>query len=254
MKVQSQKDVSGTIIYIGIPILFLIIWQILGSAGLLNAAILPSPQRILLAFKTQLRTGIWINNLEASVVRVLIGFAIGSIMGILVGVLTGIFHKFERGVAVLFGIIRSIPMMGLVPLFILWFGIGELSKILVIAIGTFWSVLLNTEHGIESVNHQYVEVAQLFEKTTIKVLTSITFPSAFPAIFTGLRLGISSAWKCVVAAEMLASTRGLGYEIQYAREMAKPADMFITLITIGVIGQVLDIVILKLQKKIIKWS
>lgn len=126
------------------------LWQILGSTGHLNTSILPTPEKILLAFKTQLRTGKWQVNLEVSVMRVLIGFVIDSLSGVIVGILTGIFHKFERAVAVIFGLIRSIPMMGLVPLFILWCGIGESSKITVIAIGTFWSVFLNTQQGIET--------------------------------------------------------------------------------------------------------
>lgn len=254
MKNKKKNAIINNIIFIGTPILFLLIWYLFGAAGLLNEAILPSPARIWKAFETQLSNGKWQTNLKASVVRVLIGYIVGSFAGILVGVLTGICSKFERAVAILFGIIRSIPMMGLVPLFILWFGIGELSKVVVISIGTFWSVLLNTQHGIQGVSPKYVEVAQLFEKKTGKVLTSIIFPSAFPAIFTGLRLGISSAWKCVVAAEMLAATRGLGYAVQYAREMSRPADMFVGLLTIGIIGQAIDIIILKLQKKLIKWS
>lgn len=234
--------------------MFLLLWTLFSLTGNLNEAIIPGPVKIWNSIKTQVRTGKWQSNLYASVLRVLAGYAIGSLLGIIIGVLTGINHRFERGVALLFGVIRSIPMMGLVPLFILWFGIGEVSKIVLIAIGTFWSVLLNTQHGIESVSHKYVEVARLFEKPTKRILTSIVFPSAFPAIFTGLRLGISTAWKCVVAAEMLAATRGLGYAVQYAREMSKPADMFVNLLTIGIIGLVVDAFILRLQKKIIKWS
>lgn len=253
--VKSARDKKiDLFIYIGTPILFLLIWQLLGSAGQLNTSILPTPETILLAFKTQIRTGKWQTNLKISVIRVLAGFVIGSAAGIVVGILTGIFHRFERAVAVIFGLVRSIPMMGLVPLFILWCGIGEESKIVVIAIGTFWSVLLNTQQGIETVSKKYIEVAQLFEKNTRQILTSIIVPSAIPSIFTGLRLGISSAWKCVVAAEMLAATRGLGYAIQYAREISRPADMFVGLLTIGIIGLLIDIVILKLQKILIKWT
>lgn len=251
---MNKKKMVDNIIFIGAPFLFLLVWYLLGAAGRLNEAILPSPVKIWNAFIIQLSTGKWQVNLQASVVRVLIGYSIGSLIGIIVGVMTGIWHRFERAVALLFGIVRSIPMMGLVPLFILWFGIGEFSKIVVIAMGTFWSVLLNTQHGIQTASKKYVEVAQLFEKNIGKVLTSIIFPSAFPAIFTGLRLGISSAWKCVVAAEMLAATRGLGYAVQYAREMFRPADMFVGLLTIGLIGQAIDLLILWLQRKIIKWS
>lgn len=254
MKDDTKRKRIDQLIFIGVPVLLLLIWAALGFAGQLNEAILPGPEKMWNSIKTQVRTGRWQSNLYASIVRVLIGYVIGSLAGIIIGVLTGISRRFERGVAVLFGIVRSIPMMGLVPLFILWFGIGELSKIVLIAVGTFWSVLLNTQHGIESVSHKYVEVARLFEKPTKRILSSIVFPSAFPAIFTGLRLGISTAWKCVVAAEMLAATRGLGYAVQYAREMSKPADMFVNLLTIGIIGLVVDAIIIRLQKKIIKWS
>ena len=140
------------------------------------------------------------------------------------------------------------------PLLILWYGIGEESKLIIIAIGTFWSVLLNTQHGISSTDIKFFEVAQLLEKNKITVLTKIIFPAALPSIFTGIRLGLSGAWKSVVAAEMIASVRGIGYMISYAREMSQPDVMFVGLLALGVIGLLIDLFVLQIQKKLIHWN
>lgn len=249
-----SKGASEGIIFWGVPVLFLVIWEILGRAGLINGSILPTPFRIWKTFLDLLESGRLQKNLGVSMLRVIIGFLFGSGAGIVLGLLTGIFSKFNKATSVLFGVLRPIPMIGWVPLLILWFGIGEKSKIIVIAIGTFWSVLLNTQHGIANTGTEFLEIAKLLEKDRWTVLTKIVMPAATPAIFTGLRLGISAAWKSVVAAEMLAATKGIGYMISNARELAQPDKMFVGLLMIGLVGIFIDAAILKLQNRLIKWE
>lgn len=251
---KKKKSIADYIILLGTPILVLIIWQIACDTELLNKAIVPSPIKVFLKFTELLQSGVLWENLWASFRRVLIGFVFGAAAGIVFGILTGLFSKVNEAVAVVFGVLRPIPTIGLVPLLIMMYGIGEKSKIIVIAIGAFWSVLLNTEHGIANIDTKYLEVANVMEKSRKTILVKVVFPSAIPSIFTGLRLGLSAAWKSVVAAEMLAAVRGIGYMISYAREMSQPANMFVGLFTIGIIGVVIDIFILKMQKKIIKWG
>jgi len=249
----SRNKVVERVIFVGTPILFLALWQILGDLGILNGVILPTPTKIAKAFWSLLISGKFAKDFGASIVRVLLGFMYGTIAGIVIGILTGLFSKVNKALAVIFGVLRPIPTIGLVPLMILWFGIGETSKVIVIAIGTFWSVLLNTQAGIEAADPKLIEVAHILEKDKATVLTRVILPSALPSVFTGVRLGIGNAWKSVVAAEMLAATKGIGHMIEYARELAQPAKMFVGILTVGIVGLLIDVCIRVLQKKLIRW-
>jgi sulfonate transport system permease protein len=142
----------------------------------------------------------------------------------------------------------------MIPLFIMWLGIGEESKIALVTVGAFWPVLLNTIAGVQSTDLKLIEVAQMFGKKRFVVLRDIIIPSAMPLLFTGLRLSISTAWSCVVAAEMIAADKGVGYLIMYARQMSKPAELFVGIISIGVIGLGIDILFRTLQNKVVYWS
>lgn len=250
---KSRSKIDYIIIIVA-PILLIALWQFACSFGWLNSAIIPSPKEVVEAYASLWKSHLFQEHLWASSYRVIIGFLCGAGAGIVFGILTGIFVKADDALSVVFSVLRSIPTVGMVPLLILWYGIGEESKVIVIAIGTFWSVLLNTQHGISGTDRKLLEVAQLLEKDKLTVLTKIIFPAALPSMFTGIRLGISSAWKSVVAAEMIASVRGIGYMISYAREMIQPDVMFVGLIALGVIGLLLDMIVLKLQEKLIQWE
>ena len=251
---KKDKGKGDYLLVVLAPILLLLLWQTACDQGWVNKSIIPSPQRVVTAFTSSWKSGIFQEHLWASVRRVILGFLFGAGAGIVFGVLTGISRKVDDCVSVVFSVLRSIPTVGLVPLLILWYGIGEESKVIVIAFGTLWSVLLNTQHGISSTDKKLLEVAQLLEKNKITVLTKIIFPAALPSIFTGVRLGISSAWKSVVAAEMIASVRGVGYMISYAREMAQPDGMFVGLFALGIVGLAIDVFVLKLQNQLIQWE
>jgi len=250
----TTNDILNWTILVGVPAVFLISWQVLGDRDIINGSVLPTPYKIIDTLRQSIESGSLQKHFYASIVRVLLGFAAGAAAGVIAGFLTGLFEKVNKAVAVIFGVLRPIPMIGLVPLFILWFGIGEKSKIVLIAVGTFWSVLLNTEHGIQNTDYKYLEVARMLEKSKFTTLAKIIFPASIPSIFTGLRLGLSAAWRCLVAAEMLASTKGVGYMISYARELAQPSLMFVGLLTIGFVGIIIDVLITKLQLKLIKWT
>ena len=149
MRKQSMIE-NG--IFFGVPLVLLLLWQIMGDNGAINAAVMPTPAGIGETFKELLKDGELAENLSASIRRVLIGFCFGTSAGLVIGIITGLYPKINKAVAAVFGILRPIPMIGLVPLMILWFGIGEKSKIIVIAVGTFWSVLINTQEGVFQVS------------------------------------------------------------------------------------------------------
>ena len=152
------------------------------------------------------------------------------------------------------GILRPIPPISLIPFFILWLGIGEKSMLTIIAIGTFWSVLLNTIQGFQDTDPKLIELARVFGKNRFIILFKIILPSAIPSIFTGLRLGISHAWTAVVTAEMIAASSGVGYMIQIARELVQPDLLLLGIACIGIIGLIIDTIMVILLKKIVYWK
>lgn len=250
---SKRKPVDYVIIVLS-PVVLLLLWQFVSTNGLVNGAFLPSPVKVINAFTGMLSSGKFQEHFKASIIRVLFGFSIGTVSGILLGILSGLFKKVDDCLTVLFSVLRSIPTIGLIPLIILWLGIGEISKVVIIAIGSFWSILLNTQRGISGTDIKLLEVARILQKNKLTVLGKIILPASMPSIITGIRLGISGAWRSVIAAEMIASMRGIGYMIQYAREMSQPAVMFVGLFTLGLIGLALDLVVKALEKKLIFWS
>lgn len=237
-----------------IPLILIIVWQITSNMGILNASILPPPTKLVATLKDIIVDGSLGKNILVSLRRVAFGYALGTILGIIVGIAVGLFPIVEKLLCPIMEIMRPIPILAWVPVLILWAGIGENSKIITIAIGTFWSVLLNTTDGVKNVNGKYTEVAKIFMKKRRDKIFLVMLPAALPSIFTGLRIGIGSAWLSVIGAEMVAASSGLGYFITYNREMMKPAKMYAGVITIGVIGWLINILIRKLEKVLLKWN
>jgi sulfonate transport system permease protein len=152
------------------------------------------------------------------------------------------------------GLLRPIPIVAWVPVLILWMGIGEASKVTVIAIGSFWPVLLNVTDGIRNVDVKYKEVAQVFIKPKRIELFRVILPGALPMIFTGLRISVGTAWVSVIGAELIASSSGLGYLIQYSRELSQPANMLVGVFAIGIIGLLINKLIVVIEKYALHWN
>jgi sulfonate transport system permease protein len=236
------------------PLLLLAVWQFLGDRNVLNPSVFPSPRRIGQGFGSLISKGTYPQHVSASMSRVARGFLQGSVAGLVVGTAAALSPWINQALVAFIGIFRPIPAIAYIPLLILWLGIGEESKIAVITVGAFWPVLLNTIHGITGADPKLMEVGRVFEKNYAQVLWKIVLPSAMPSIFTGLRLGISSAWTCVVTAEMIAASKGIGFLISFGRELSQPNIMFVGIASIGIIGLIIDTAVLQIQKKVIYWS
>jgi len=245
------KNIAVAVI---VPIILIILWQILSDKGIIKSSVLPSPHVIFIAFIDLCKSGDLFINLQISIVRVLKGYAIGAFLGITFGILIGLFRDAEKSLDLIIGFLRPIPIVAWVPVLILWMGIDESSKITVIIIGSFWPILINTIQGIKGADKKFLEVSEILEKNKLEVLAKIVFPSALPSIFTGLRIGIGSAWMSVITAEVIAATSGIGYQIAYARELSQPDVMLVGVFSIGVVGFLIDYLIKKMQVVIIKWD
>lgn len=251
---KKVNTVVNNVIMLGVPLLVLIIWEVAGRLGYINLSIMPIPSQIGAEWKELLIEGKLQKNVLISLQRVVLGFFYGSLAGVLLGILMGQFEKVKKAFTVFVGVLRPIPMIGWTPLFILWFGLGETAKIITIAVSAFWSLLINTIDGFKSVDKKYLEVSQILEKGKVDTIFHVIIPSIFPSVFTGIRLGISNAWRGVVAAEMIAATAGIGYMISSARELFKTAELMVGLLTIGLICLLIDVIVLQIQKYIFRWN
>lgn len=237
-----------------LPILLLILWEIASRAGIIRPTILPAPGKILSAAGNLISKGTLQTDIGISLSRVVKGYVFGAALGVTVGILMGIFPIVERILCLLTDIFRPIPIVAWVPVLILWMGIDESSKVTVIAIGTFWPVLLNVTDGIRNVDVKYKEVAFVLRKNMWITLTKVIFPAALPQIFTGLRVGVGTAWVSVIGAELIASSSGLGYLISYSRELSQPANMLVGVFSIGLIGMLINKILVQLEKHSLKWN
>ncbi|GHV27999.1 ABC transporter permease [Spirochaetia bacterium] len=257
-KKSIWKSWAGQIFKIAVsaafPLLLIMVWQILSDRNMVSQSVFPGPRRIAQGFAGLIIKGTYSRHVLASLSRVLRGYVLGCIGGLTIGTLAALSPWINQSILALVGIFRPIPAIAYIPLLILWLGIGEESKVAVITIGSFWPVLLNTIHGIKSTDPKLMEVGKVFEKNYGQMLWKIVLPQAMPSIFTGLRLGISSAWTCVVTSEMIAASRGIGFLISYGRELAQPNLMFVGIASIGIIGLIIDTVVLHLQQRVIYWT
>lgn len=239
-KGNARKKLFNRLIAIVFPIIVLLLWQYASSSGILKASLVPAPLTIAETFISFIKSGkLWLN-LRVSLGRVACGYLIGAVAGILVGFLMGLFKPIKAALNGIVSVLRPIPTIALVPIVILLAGIGFSSKVTIIAFGSFWPVLLNTIHGIQTVDGKLLEVAYLFRIGNLKSVFKIVVPSAIPAMLTGLRLGMSNAWMSVVAAEMIASSTGIGYLITLSRETANARVMYMCVFVIGFIGLFID--------------
>jgi len=237
-----------------VPALILLTWELLSRRGFIRPTILPAPSAIWLTFKEMALSGELFTHLKTSLVRVFQGFSLGAGLGIAAGVMIGLSPTVERSLVLVTGLLRPIPIIAWVPVLILWMGIDESSKVTVIAIGSFWPVLLSVVHGIRNTDRRYLEVARVLEKNRLVLLTKVVLPSALPSIFTGLRIGIGIAWMSVIGAELIAASSGIGYMIMYARELSQPDVMLVGVISIGITGLVIDYALRKVESRLLKWN
>ena len=240
--------------YIIVPVLILVFWTILEKKGSLNTVIMPAPSKILSTFISLVKSGQLWKNLSISLIRVLKGYAIAACLGIVLGILIGLFQHLNRLTDLLIQIIKPIPPIAWIPLVILWFGIGEEGKVFLIFLGGFFTILINVVDGIRQTDRKLIEVSRSMETPFLKHVFLLVIPHSAPNIFTGLRVGLSSCWMCVVAAELVSSTTGLGYMIMNARQFGQTDVVIVGMLTIGVLGKVMDSLLRVVEKAVIRWA
>ena len=253
MNINKKKAFYG-IEYIGLLVIIIAIWQIAFNMGLLNPLTLPAPSKILTTFISLLQKGTLQENLLISSKRVLSGYVIAAFLAIVLGILMGLSSHFKRMTDLIIQVLKPIPPISWIPLVILWFGIGEEGKVFLIFIGSFFTILVNVVDGIRRIDVKLVELSSAMVTPKMKYIFQVVIPYAAPNIFTGLRVGLGQSWMCVVAAELVASSTGLGYMIMYARQFGQTDVVIVGMLMIGIIGKIMDSLLMLVEKKVIRWK
>lgn len=251
---SSFGRIKAVLQYLALPVMILCVWQLLFYAGYIRPVILPAPSQLALTFWTLLAGGDLIRHIGISILRVLEGFFIAAVLGLGLGTAIGLSKTLDRLTDLAIQVLKPIPPIAWIPLAILWFGIGEESKVYIIFLGAFFPVIVGTIDGIRQTDQKYVELAGILEVPKGRFIRQVILPGALPAIMTGLRVGLMVAWMCVVAAELIAAGSGIGYLIMDARQLSQSDVVLVGMITIGIIGKLMDSLIKRLEQRLITWK
>ncbi len=248
----KKRRISDFILKATLPLVIVVIWQIVCDKGLVSPASLASPYKILETVWYQMNTGVFWNNITASFLRVLIGFFIALLLALVLGISIGLSNKVELLSKFLLQVLKPIPPIAWIPLAILWFGIGEMSKLYIIFYGAFFPILLNTVDGIKNIDKRYIELGKVYEIKYTRLVKKVILPGALPQILTGIRVGLANAWISVVAAEMIAATKGIGFMLSNGRSLSRPDWVILAMILIGIVGKIMDDVLTIIFNKLLR--
>jgi len=237
---------------LAVPLAILVLLEIVVRIGWVQSYQMPAPSEIA-ATLTDLADGALWKHIGASLIRVLSGFAIGASLALLFAAWVGLSREAEAYLEPTFAGLRSIPSLAWVPLLLLWLGIGETSKIVLIAIGAFFPTYLNGVAAIRGIDRKLVEVGRMYRFSQRQMIVHLFLPAALPGLFTGLRSGLSLAWMFVVAAELIAATKGLGYLLSDGRETSRPDIVLAAIIVLALLGKLSDGVLAMLEKRFLAW-
>ena len=219
-----------------------------------NPALVPTPPRILAALVDEIASGNLLTNALASLQRVVIGFLIGAALALALGALAGWFRYWGYVLNPIIDAIRPVPALAYIPLVIVWIGIGEPSRVVIIALAVFKPCVVNARAGMQEVAQIYVDAARTLGASRWRVFTTVAIPSAIPYFIAGLRTGVSTGFLALVAAELIAAPSGLGFMIQNAGQYFRTDVTIVGIVAIGVLGALLDQIAGRTGRALTRWS
>jgi NitT/TauT family transport system permease protein len=232
----------------------LLLWWLTTASGSVNKLFLPSPQAVWQAGQQQWTSGLLIKDALASIQRVFIGFAMSAGLALPVGIAMGTSPVICRLLEPLMGLIRYMPAPAFIPLLIIYFGLDELPKVLLIFIGTFFFNTLMIMDAVKFVPRELVETARTLGGRTLPILTRVVAPFIAPQVLDTYRINMASAWNLVIVAELVAATEGLGKRISLAQRFLRTDEIFMGLIVIGLIGLLIDLGFRALMRRACSWA
>lgn len=248
-----KKEFRFNISSLVIPIFLLLSWELSVKWGYVPNTIVASPSQVVVKFFTMLFDGRLLLHSYVSMKRLLLGFLTGTAFGIVTGIIVGFWKQGARILEPTLLALLPIPPLAWIPFLIILFGIDETSKIALIAMGSFWTLFLQTSFAIRTVDQKLIEVAHTFKKDWKTILRKVMIPSSLPEIFSAMRVALAISWGLMVASEIIASSKGLGWLIWDARNFSRPADLITGMIATGILGKMTDALIVMIEAKTTKW-
>ena len=237
-----------------VPLGLIIVWQIFAGSGLIPHRILPSPLEVMQAGFHLTLTGEMPMHLWESSQRALVGLVIGGTIGFVLGLLNGLVGPANLLFDSSLQMLRNIPHLAMIPLVILWFGIGEPAKLFLIVIGVFFPIYVNTIHGIRSTDPKLVEMGRIYGLSPWELLITVVLPSALPSILVGLRYALGIMWLTLIVAETIACTNGIGYMTMNAREFLQTDIVLVGILLYAILGKLADTITRALETWLLRWN
>jgi sulfonate transport system permease protein len=235
------------------PAALIVVWWVASATGALDPRILPAPQDVFESAVNLARNGTLGQSVAVSLQRAGEGFAIGAVAGIVLALVAGLNRIGEAFVDGWMQVQRAIPTLGLIPLVILWLGIGELFKVVIIAVVVAVIMYIQTYAGLTGIDSRYVELAETVRLSRWNYIRLVVLPGALPGVFVGLRLAVTSSWLGLVVLEQINATSGIGYLMFQAQQYAQTDVVVLGLVIYGLFGFISDAVLRVLERKVLSW-
>jgi sulfonate transport system permease protein len=251
---RERRGASGLMLLSwAAPMLLVVVWEALARFGGLSPHILPAPSKIAVTAAKLIGNGDLVDDMAISLARASAGFAIGGTIGFTLGTSVG----FSRIAAVLLDrsiqMVRAIPFLALLPLVIVWFGVGEAEKIFLVALGVSFPIYINTTLGIRQVDPKLIELGRVMGLSRRQLIRRIILPGALPSVLTGVRYSLATAWLALVVAETIGADSGIGFLAMDAREFLRTDVIVLTILIYALIGVTADAVARLLERRLLAW-
>ena len=237
-----------------VPVVLAVGWELAVRAGLSDGRLVPPPSRIYAQFDELARSGELLRHVTATLLRVAAGFGIGTGLGTVLGAISGYSTLVRRLIDPSLQGLRAVPSIAWIPLFILWLGIFETSKVALIAAGVFFPVYLGVMGAVMSVDRKIVEVGRVFRLSGVQMVWRLLFPAVLPAYVIALRAGLGLGWMFVIAAEFMGASEGLGYLLIDGQQLGKPAEIVAAIVAFALLGKTTDWLIVGVTAPFLRWE
>ena len=237
-----------------VPAALLILWQLVTMAGIYSRGQLPSPLDVVAAARQLAESGQLATNILISLQRVVWGFGLGGLVALVLGMTVGLSRVAEAMLAPTIQAVRAVPSLAWVPLFVLWMGIDERPKIILIAIGAFFPVYTNLVSGIRQIDWKLIEVGQAYGMRGLPLAREVLLPAALPSLLTGMRLGLAQGWLFLVAAELIGAGSGLGYLLIDGQNTGRADTIVLSMVLLALFGKGTDTLLQVAERRLLRWS
>ncbi|WP_417277075.1 ABC transporter permease [Castellaniella sp.] len=255
MTKRYQNSWSGRFVSALLPFVILILaWALLHATGLVNPALMPSPQQVLQTFWYRLTEANLVVDMWMSVQRVVLGLLLGMLAAVPVGFLIGWYRPVRRFIDPLVNFFRALPPIALIPLVIVYLGIGEMAKIVILFYAAFFSAVIVMYEGMIQISPVYIRVARTLGATDMEIFLKVMLPMTVPHMLTALRVALGVSWATLVAAELVAAQQGLGSMIQNASAFFDLRTIYLGIISIGVLALLMDVILRRLSDHFVSWQ